>query len=510
MADQARWSRDAPAPPGTWRGLLRQLTRAPLSAALVAGFLGIAALMAFSAPALAGGDRILPASTGFGLNLTAYHGSALGTGVENATTVLRPLRAVWTSRKLDGQLYVEPLLYAGRVYAATEDDTVYAFAADTGKVLWSRQVGVPVPTGDLPCSDIGPDVGVTGTPVIDPSRHEIFVVADELVGPASVSHHLIGLDLANGHIETDEAVNPPGSTPSALLQRPGLALDNGKVVIAFGGNYGDCGTYHGTVAEVPEGGGTTLYYVIDSARGERQGAVWMGGAAPLVDSRGSIWFAVGNGSQSSPPYDYSDSVTELSASLRREDFFAPSTWAQDNRSDADLGSTAPAFVDGYVFQVGKSRIAYLLDPAHLGEIGGQVAKMSLCDQDPNGGLAVEGNTVYVACGEGVTAVRISNRAPHMSVLWTTSTTPSGVAINGPPIVAGGLVWSLDAYGTLWGINPRSGGHVVQERTNAGESNHFPTPSVADGLLLVPTTDRIFAYEGPAGRPPPPPRETRAR
>lgn len=472
-------------------------------AVVVTGILGAGALTSTSVPALAGPSRASMAATGFGSNWTVYHGNALGTGVENSSTALRPLRSAWKSPALDGQLYGEPLVYGGRVFAATEDDTVYGLAADTGRVMWSTKIATPVPTSDLPCSDISPDVGVTGTPVIDPSRHEIFVVADELSGGSGASHHLVGLDIYNGHIELDKPVNPPGSTPVALLQRPGLALDDGEVVMAFGGNDGDCGNYHGTIAAVPVTGGTAKYYVLDGSRGERQGAVWMGGAAPPIDAGGNIWFAAGNGSQSSPPFDYSDSVTELSAALKREQFFAPSTWGQDNSSDADLGSTAPAFVDGYVFQVGKGHVAYLLNAEHLGGIGGQVAKMPLCHQDPHGGVAVEGSTVYVACGEGVTAVRVSKKAPHMSVVWTTPSSPSGVAVNGPPIIAGGLVWSLDSQGAVWGLNPANGAHVVSEKTNAGEANHFPTPTVADGLLLAPTTDQVFAYEGPAGRPPAP-------
>jgi outer membrane protein assembly factor BamB len=484
---------------GSW--LLRMVLRTQFRAA-IAGILGVTALGTTATPVLTSRE-VLASATGFGSAVTVYHGNGLGTGVENPTTALRRLRKAWTSPKLDGALYGEPLVYAGRVYAATENDTVYAFAADTGRIIWSRQVGAPVPASNIPCGNISPHLGITGTPVIDPARQEIFVVADEVAGASGGSHHLVGLDLYSGRIELNKAVNPPKSIPTALLQRPGLALDNGKVVIAFGGNYGDCGTYHGAIAAVPEAGGVAKYYVFDRAKGEREGAVWMGGGAPLVDSKGNIWVAVGNGSKSSLPYDQSDSVTELSASLRREQFFAPSTWAEDNRTDADLGSATPAFVGGYVFQVGKGHVAYLLDPGRLGGVGGQVAKMPLCTEDPGGGLAVQGGTVYVACGEGVTAVRISAQAPHMSVLWTTSKTPSGASINGPPIVAGGLVWSLDAYGTLWGLNRASGVHVTQERTGGGEANHFPTPTVADGLLLAPTTDQLFAYDGTAGRPPPP-------
>lgn len=439
----------------------------------------------------------------FGSDWTVYGGNALGTGAENAATALYPLRPAWESAALAGQIFGQPLSYAGRVFVATEQDEVYALAARTGRLLWSRRVGTPVPASALPCGDISPDVGITGTPVIDPARRELFVLADERSPSTGVSHHLVGLDIYTGRVELDQRADPPRSTPAALLQRPGLALDHGDVVVAFGGNYGDCGNYHGSVAAVPEGGGDIRYYLVDSGPGERQGAIWMGGAAPVVDGEGNIWFAAGNGSSSGGPYDYSDSVTELSPSLQREQFFAPTSWAQDNRTDADLGSTAPALVDGYVFQVGKGHVAYLLERRHLGGIGGQVATMHLCHQDPHGGVAVAGDVVYVACGNAVTAVRVSRSAPHMSLLWTTPPAPSGAAVNGPPVVAGGLVWSVDAYGTLWGLRPSTGAHAVSEKTNAGEADHFPSPAVADGLLLVPTTDRVFAYQGPAGLPPAP-------
>ena len=86
----------------------------------------------------------------------------------------------WTSPVLDGQVYGEPLEATGRVFVATENDTMYALAANTGAVLWSTHVGTPVPSGDLPCGDISPTVGITGTPVVDVARGEIFAVADEL------------------------------------------------------------------------------------------------------------------------------------------------------------------------------------------------------------------------------------------------------------------------------------------------------------------------------------------
>ena len=64
--------------------------------------------------------------------------------------------AVVDVARLDGQIYGEPLVYAGRVYVATENNTVYALSAATGAVAWSAHSASPVPARSLPCGDISP------------------------------------------------------------------------------------------------------------------------------------------------------------------------------------------------------------------------------------------------------------------------------------------------------------------------------------------------------------------
>lgn len=163
-------------------------------------------------------------------------------------------RAKWTSRTLDGQLYGEPLVWSGHVYVATENDTVYALSGATGAVLWARHVGIPVAASALPCGNIAPTVGVTGTPVIDPARRELFVVAEELIS-GRPHHLLVGLDATTGIVRLTHSVDPAGSDRAALLQRTGLTLDAGRVVFGLGGLYGDCGHYRGTVVAARESGG---------------------------------------------------------------------------------------------------------------------------------------------------------------------------------------------------------------------------------------------------------------
>ena len=418
-----------------------------------------------------------------------YHGDAAGSGVSDSASSVVTSAPAWTSPVLDGRLYGEPLVAGGDVYVATEDDTVYALSSATGAVVWSTHIASPVPASALPCGDISPSVGVTGTPVIDPSRSEIFVVADELVN-GSPAHTLVGLSTTSGAIESSLDVDPPGADPAALLQRTGLALDAGQVVFGMGGNDGDCATYKGRVVAVPEAGGSPTFFTVDAAAGDSQGAVWMGGAAPAVEGNGDIWVSAGNGSVSSAsqPYDDSDSALELSSSLQLLQYFAPTTWPQDNAHDLDM-SVAPALLSsGQVLLAGKSRIAYLLNGMHLGGIGGQEASLAaVCSEDIDGGSAVVGSTVYLPCLSGPVAVRVTQSPPSLALLWTARVG------GGPPIVAAGLVWTIGLDGTLYGLDPSTG--VVKQQASIGApANHFPTPSVGDGLLLAPSSTTVVAFQ----------------
>src|SRR5262249_19591856 len=148
--------------------------------------------------------------------------------------------------------YAEPLVIDGKVIVATENDSIYALDAQTGQVKWHVNEGHPVPLSDLPCGNINP-LGITGTPVYDPQTGLIFAVA-EVKGPA---HILFGADLQTGQVKVRRIVDPPGIDPRAYQQRAALALSGGRVYIAFGGLYGDCGHYQGlVVASNTDGAGS--------------------------------------------------------------------------------------------------------------------------------------------------------------------------------------------------------------------------------------------------------------
>ena len=181
-----------------------------------AACLGLGLLALFgTAPPLAGASAVPHANATS--SWTVYHGNALGSGVDTSGLTFSPPNHAWTSPVLDGQVYGEPLVTGGRVFVATENDTVYALAADTGAVLWSTHVGTPVPSGDLPCGDISPIAGITGTPVVDAARGEIFAVADALVS-GTAAHFLVGLDIFSGSQELNQGVDPPGQSTTAILQ----------------------------------------------------------------------------------------------------------------------------------------------------------------------------------------------------------------------------------------------------------------------------------------------------
>jgi outer membrane protein assembly factor BamB len=475
---------------------------------------GVIGLLALAAVAWGADPVPAAASTGSqpagSVSWTTYHDTPAGTGVNGQVGRVDTSTRAWVSPSLDGQLYGEPLVYGDRVYVATENDTVDALSAGNGAVVWSMHLGTPVPAHSLPCGDISPTVGITGTPVIDTARSEIFAVADLYID-GKPAHTLFGLSLASGKVELREDVDPPDVNTAALLQRTGLALDDGQVVLGMGGNDGDCASYRGRVIAVPEAGGTPRIFTVDAASDESQGAVWMGGAAPVIDSKGDIWVSTGNGSvySSEDAYDDSDGVLELSSSLRLLQYFAPSNWPENNAADLDM-STAPMLLpSGQVVLAGKSRIVYLLDGEHLGGIGGQEATLaghmrpggvgSVCANDIDGGAATSGMTVYLPCTSGIVAVRAVRSPPALHVLW------SSEIGGGPPIIAGGLVWTIGQNGILYGLDPATG-KVRQQVTVGVPANHFPTPSVGDGLLLATCAANVAAFHasaqsagpGPAG------------
>lgn len=124
---------------------------------------------------------------------------------------------------------------------------------------------------------------------------------------------------------------------------------------------------------------------------------------------------------------------------------------------------------------------------HLGGIGHEQTSLNAnCGIDVDGGGTFLGTTVYLPCMNGTIAVRVGSSPATLHVLWSAR---SG---GGPPIVAAGEVWSIGQDGVLYGLD-RASGAVRQRATISSPINHFPTPSVGDGLLLAPGSNRVYAF-----------------
>jgi outer membrane protein assembly factor BamB len=392
------------------------------------------------------------------------------------------------------------------VYVVTENDTVYALDASAGTIVWQQHLGTPVSDSVIPgTGNINPTVGITSTPVIDPTTGRIYVVADTWDGStaASVAHEMFALNLSDGSVAVGPVpVDPPGSTHTDQLQRTSLALDSGKVIIGYGGNDGDQGNYHGWEVAVPEGGGPLQSFEVDSQAGDSQGAIWAAGNAPAIDSSGDIWVATGNGSSTN--FDFSESVIRLDPNLSLLDWWAPSDWSSLDGSDTDLGSSMPLLLPGgLVFQIGKSGIGYLLSASNLGHTGGTPAySQSVCGGSWGGGIYYNG-VIYVTCSNGLHALALNASAPSFSPLsgWTVNSSAVG-----PPIEAGGLIWSAGYNnGILYGLNPSTG--ATSFSSNLGGFKHFMTPSAGGGLLFVANVSAVTAFKIANGPPPSPTGET---
>ncbi len=404
-----------------------------------------------------------------------YHLDAERTGYAPAFPAFSgKLTAGW-SMTLDGAVYGQPLVVHGRVIAATEGDSVYALDPASGATVWRKNLGTPVRRSTLPCGDIDP-LGITGTPAYDPATNLLFAVA-EVTGP---HHILFALDADSGEVAWSRNVDLPGDDPRTHQQRPALAVANGYVYIGFGGLAGDCGQYKGKVVGVPTSGqGATISYVVPVAR---EGAVWATGG-PAIDDAGNLYVSTGNGS-STTTYDGSDSVIQLSPSLQLLSRFAPSTWAQDNANDADLGSTSPMLLPGgLVLIVGKSEVGYVLRQGALGGIGGQVSSAAVCASF--GAAARNGNVVYVPCQDGLREVQVAADGTITVGWWT----PTGAG--GPPVVGGGAVWSLNIdRGEIFALDPSTG--AFRASLAVGDLPHFASPTLWRGQVFIGTLAGVVA------------------
>ncbi len=422
-----------------------------------------------------------------GANWPAFDGNAARTGVAAGVPAARALSTAWTDR-LDGAVYGQPLVIGNEVIAGTENDSFYALNRATGKVIWRQHVGTPVPQAALHgCGDIFP-LGITGTPVYDPANGEVYGVAET----TGYHHLLVGLSASSGAVKLHRYLDipTPANQPAYNQQRPALTITDGRVYAAFGGLAGDCGPYQGSVVSAPlTGAGALASWRTPTSR---EGAIWATGG-PVVGPQGALWVSTGNGAASGDsPYDGSDSVTELSPELKRAAYFAPATWAADNASDLDLGSTQPVRLPGNaLFIMGKRGVGYLLSSQRVGGIGGQLAERSICAA--YGAAAYSGSTVYEPCSSGgVAAIAVNAASKSIKVLWR-----GPADANGSPVIGGGAVWVTHyspSGGTLYALNQATG--KVEHQIPIGQGlPHFSSLALSGGTAYVSTLTGVTAVNG---------------
>ena len=84
-----------------------------------------------------------------------------------------------------GQIYAQPLVVkqsvssTGTLIVATEQDNVYGMNPVSGAIDWTKSLGTPWSSTVLGCGDLAPDIGVTSTPVYDPTTNTVYVMAKD-------------------------------------------------------------------------------------------------------------------------------------------------------------------------------------------------------------------------------------------------------------------------------------------------------------------------------------------
>jgi outer membrane protein assembly factor BamB len=446
---------------------------------------------------------------------TTYHRDAERSGDDpDATQPIAPTLA-WQTENLGAPIWGQPLVLGSHLYVATVGDEIYELNATTGAVEWQQSAGTPVPSGELPCGDIAPTVGIVSTPLIDTTTDAIYAVADTWnAGTKEAEHLLEGFNLQTGALVLSTPVDPPRADAKTLLQRSALNLDEGDIVFGFGGNFGSCSEELAPVVAVSAGGRPARFWQTHGAVSPTTaGGLWATGGA-AVDGSGNIYVATAN---PLPPegepitgtnYDYSDSVVKLALGdfvehpkeepLTQLGWFEPPDWEFLSNSDLDLGSAGPEpLPGGLLFQAGKHGGGYLIDEATMGSGAAAVYNGEVCGGGGGsfGGDSYADGTIYIPCTNGVQALAYDEPARTFTPLWQGPEDAFG-----SPIVSGGSVWVMATGGfsgggtTLYGLDPSTGVPRYTETLPSPVADHFASPSAAGGRLFVATGSSVTAYQ----------------
>ncbi len=500
-----------------------------------------------------------------------YHNNSSRTGANTqeyaltTSTVNTTSFGKLTSCPVDGAIYGQPLWVANvvvggvqhnAVFVATQHDSVYAFDADASActLLWhanlldaahgvtSSEEAVPSNLVGIGSGDIQPEVGVTGTPVIDPATGNLYVVAKsiDVATLTNFATRLHALDITTGNersgapavvMGTYPGTGDGGSTVTFVtkqeLQRAGLALVNGTVYIAFT-SHEDAAPWYGWMMAYSfnSSGNLVQTFITNVAPNAQRSGIWMSGGAPAVDSNNNIYALTGNGTfdvanTSGPTNDYGDSLIQLNAHLGITSYFTPSDQATDASGDVDFGAGGATLladlpagntVTHALIAGGKDGYIYILNRDLLGGLGDSAAvqRFSLQSRLFATG-AMWNNNYFVAGGQGPMRAYALSTSTGVPQLAQRSDSPSansfGFSGVTPSVSASatqnGIVWGLDTslYCThqapgcgpvvLWAydaanmLNPLWHSNTVAADA-AGYAIKFTLPTVANGHVYVGT------------------------
>ncbi len=469
------------------------------------------------------------------------------------------------STNLEGSIYSQPLLTDGEVLVATEDNKVYALDPSTGAKKWSTTLtGTPWNPGEISCADLTPQIGVTSTPVVDPSTNTAYLTHKAYVSGSSgaVRWYMDAINLETGAerggfpVALEGTAQNNGQTfhGATQLQRPGLLLMNGVVYAGFGSDCDDA-TWQGWVFGVSTAGVLKARWAsVPSGNG---GGIWQAGSGLFSDGPGTLLVATGNtGSPTtptpgtSPPSSLGESIVRLDVqgdgSLKAADFFAPFDANNLDEWDADFGSGGVTGLNPQYFGtpsvphlavvVGKDGYVYLLNLESLGGFkqgsgGGDKVVQTL---GPYGGVwsrpgvwPGNGGWVYIptasagnSAGGSSGYLRVyqygvsGSGQPDLS-LQATSEDAFGFGTGAPVITSEGttsgsalvwLEWMANGNGTgaqlrAYDPVPVGGKPVLVYSAPIGTGSKFGTPGVGAGKLFVGNREgKVMAFGAPVTPP----------
>jgi len=531
------------------------------------GSAGAHVVMATSSDQLQSGTAVAYVSSYPGT--FTVHNDNFRTGQNLNETVLNPLNVAPAtfgklySYSLDGQAYASPLYVANLnipgqgfhnvVYVATEGDSVYAFDADglTNVPLWhvaftNISAGITtMPAEDTGVDDVTPQIGITGTPVIDPVSGTLYVVAKtkEVTGSATnYPQRLHALNIVDGTEKFGGPVTMQASVPGTgdesqggtlafdplrEFQRSGLLLCGGVVYVPFA-SHGDYPPWHGWVLGYNATNLQQQVTVHCTTPNNSGGGIWQAGGGIAADSSNLVYFVTGNGEfdQNFGGGDYGDSVVEIDSTGTVLDYFTPHDQSDLAFNDLDFGSAGLMLLPDQaglnphlLVSAGKRGTIYLINRDNMGHYNpndDSQAVQSLPNSFPNGTfdrgnfsspVYFNGSIFYCAVGDVIKAFRLSNGLLSAA---PTSQSPGTFGYPGATMAisanggAGGMLWAVEWTGSqqpgvLHAYDPANLNTELYNSNQAGIRDvmdyaaRFSIPLVANGKVFIGSEQQLTVF-----------------